>query len=214
MKLSNDHIDILYILRVLGPTTSLKLLGSRILSINHYYVLRKNLLEPPNKAHPIKNKMEVAPISRGDVHEILASLDACCPAEKKDVLAYLLFYQSGFKNCYVMRRDENVAYMQTLIFPSENSLIKEKYRGKFYPLKDSQVMIENVFTFPPFRGLGCFQSGTTQLLELARAKGYRSALCYVRKDRVAALTDLVNMGFKITKMMPEYKVLGRVWREL
>ena len=81
-------------------------------------------------------------------------------------------------------------------------------------MKDIQVMIENVFTFPAFRGLGCFQSGTRQLLDLARARGCRSALCYVRKERVAALTDLVTMGFKITKLMPEYKILGKVWRVL
>jgi len=182
--------------------------------MSHYYVLRKNLLEAPDSQAPIKHKMEVSLIGADDINQILNSLDTCNDAEKRDVLAYLLFYQSGFKNCYVMKRDDKVAYMQTLIFSEENALISEKYRSKFYQLKDTQVMIENVFTFPAFRGLGCFQSGTRQLLDLARAKGCRSALCYVRKERVAALTDLVTMGFKITKLMPEYKILGKVWRVL
>jgi len=213
MEPSENYIDTFYILKELGPKASLKLLGSRILSINYYYVLRKNLLEtgPDN---PLKNTMEISPICAGDIRGILNSLGTCSEAEKKDVLSYVLFYQSGFKNCYVMRRDDNVAYMQTLILPTDNALITDKYRSKFYPLKDTQVMIENVFTFPKYRGLGCFQSGTLQVLALARAQGYRSALCYVRKERVAALTDLVNMGFKITKIMPEYKILGRVWRAL
>ena len=213
MEPSKNHIDSWYVVKELGLKASLKLLGSRILSINYYYVLRKNLLEagPDN---PVKNKMEISPLCEGDLGGILNSLGACNAAEKRDVLSYVLFYQSGFKNCYVMRRDDNVAYMQTLILPTDNALITDKYRRKFYPLKDTQVMIENVFTFPKYRGLGCFQSGTLQVLALARAQGYRSALCYVRKERVAALTDLVNMGFKITKIMPEYKIFGRVWRAL
>jgi ribosomal protein S18 acetylase RimI-like enzyme len=213
MESPKNYLDTFHILKELGTKASLKLLGSRILSINYYYVLRKNLLEP-EPSNPIKNKMEISPICEGDINAILNSLGACSAAEKKDVLSYVLFYQSGFKNCYVMRRGDKIAYMQTLILPTDNELITDKYRSKFYPLKDTQVMIENVFTFPPYRGLGCFQSGTLQLLALARAQGYRSALCYVRKERVAALTDLVNMGFKITKIMPEYKILGGVWRAL
>ena len=214
METANQCIDYFYILKELGLKATFLLLGSRMLSVNHYYVLRKNLLETRSDPDPVKHRMEIAPITERDIGQILGSLGACNTAEKRDVLAYLLFYQSGFKNCYVMRRDDQVAYMQTLICPADNGLISKRYAKKFYQLKDTQVMIENVFTFPPFRGLGCFQSGTLQLLDLARAKGYRSALCYVRKDRVAALTDLVNMGFKITKLMPEYKILGAVWREL
>ena len=214
MESSKDYIDKFYILKELGPIASIKLFGSRVLSFNYYYVLRKNLMETHADPHPAQHKMEISPICEDDIRQILSSLGSCSVAEKRDVLAYLLFYQSGFKSCYVMRRDDQVAYIQTLISPADNRLIAGKYRSKFYQLKDTQVMIENVFTFPPFRGLGCFQSGTLQLLDLARARGYRSALCYVRKERVAALTDLVSMGFKITKLMPEYKILGKVWRVL
>jgi len=214
MDSAKRYIDHWQVLKELGPKASLKLLASRLLSYSHYYVLRKNLLDTPAGTVSVKHTMEVAPIGEADIRQILSGLDACGDAEKKDVLAYLLFYQSGFQNCYVMRREGQVAYMQTLIFADQNGLISEKYSSKFYQLKETQVMIENVFTFPAYRGLGCFQSGTLQLLELARARGCRSALCYVRKERVAALTDLVGMGFKITKIIPEYKILGRVWRAL
>ena len=214
MKPSNGCIDSFYVLNELGPKASVRLLGSRILSFNHYYVLKKNLVEPLHGTNPVRDTMKISPICEKDIGEILISLAGCPVAERRDVLAFLLFFQSGFKNCYVMRRDGKVAYMQTLIFPTENGLIADKYSRKFYPLKDTQVMIENVFTFPPYRGLGCFQSGTRQLLELARCRGYRAALSYVRGDRVASLTELVTMGFKITKMIPEYKLFGAVWRGL
>jgi len=202
------------ILRELGPLNSLKLFGSRVLSLDHYFVLRKNLMEPEPEAPTLGAKLVLEPITPGDIENILNSLESLTPAEKRDVLGYLHFYQSGFKNCFVMRRDGQVAYMQTLIYPEQNDLIEKKYRTKFYPLKESQVMVENVFTFLPFRGLGCLQLGTRKLLELARSQGYRSAVCYIRKDRIVSLNEFIKMGFKITRMMPEYKVLGRVWRDL
>jgi len=210
-----DRVDGWLILKTLGPAASLQLLGSRVLSVDHYYVLRKNLMEEPGEACTLPAaRMPVAPITERDIAAILDSLASCTPAEKRDVLAYLFFYQNGFKNCYVMRRDNQVAYMQTLILPEDNALLTGRYRGKFYPLKETQVMLENVFTFLPFRGLGCLESGTRQLLELARRKGYRSAVCYIRKDRIVSLNEFVRMGFRITKLVPEYKILGRVWREL
>jgi len=214
MNVPEKYLDNLTILKTLGPRHACTLLASRVLSVDHYYVLRRNLMEAESEPSPVTGKMEISPINDADIGAIVKSLDSCTPAEKRDVLAYLLFYQSGFKNCYVIRRDDRVAYMQTLIYPEENDLIAHRYRSKFYPLKDTQVMIENVFTFQPFRGLGCLQSGTRQLLELARAKGYRSAVCYIRKDRILSLNEFVRMGFKITRLMPEYKVMGRVWRVL
>lgn len=202
------------ILRELGPLGSVKLLASRILSLNHYFILKMNLNEVQNRPFQVRHPMEMVPIRESDITQILASLDGCTPAERRDVLAFLVFYQNGFKNCFVMRRAEKVAYIQTVIYPSENDLIARRYSTKFLPLQETQVMVENVFTFPPYRGLGCFQSGTWQLLELARANGYRSALSYVRKDRIQALTELVRMGFKIVRIVPEYKMFGAVWRGL
>lgn len=208
------RIDNWHILRELGPLNSLKLLGSRVLSLDHYFVLRKNLMEPEPETPAVGAKLALEPIGPADIEKILKSLASLTPAEKRDVLGYLHFYESGFKNCFVMRRDDQVAYMQTLIYPEQNDLIERKYRLKFYPLKESQVMVENVFTFVAFRGLGCLQQGTRKLLDLARSQGYRSAVCYIRKDRIVSLNEFIKMGFKITRMMPEYKVLGRVWRDL
>jgi hypothetical protein len=207
-----DVLDGLFIMKQLGPKAGAQLLASRLCSLSHYFVLRKNLMEP--EAAPVRHAMQMTPIDECGLRGILGSLEGLEPAERRDLLGYLLFYRSGFKNCYVMRREGQVAYMQTLIYPEENAVIEQKYRRKFYPLKESQVMIENVFTFLPFRGLGCLQSGTRQLLDLARSQGYRSAVCYIRKDRIVSLNEFVKMGFRITRIMPEYKLFGKVWRGL
>ncbi|HBG05644.1 MAG: hypothetical protein A2075_18365 [Geobacteraceae bacterium GWC2_58_44] len=210
MKSAKALTEILYVARELGPRSSLELLTSRIFSINHYYILCKSLSDARGSA--AAGKTELFPISEGDVREIENSLTACSAADRREILSRLIFYQSGFGNCYVMRRDNKVTFMQWIIYPTENGLIREKYANYYCPLGEKQVMIENAFTFPAYRGLGCLASGTRQLMELARAQGYRSAVCYIRKDRIAAVNEFVRMGFTITRMIPEYKVLGGIWR--
>jgi hypothetical protein len=214
VELAKDCMGISHIIRELGPVAFLKLLGSRIVSFNHYYVMRRSLAETQNDTLEIRRRAEMCPIGENDINEIEKSLAACNIEDKREILARLIFYRSGFKNCYVMRQDGKIAYMQWVIYPTENGIITERYRNKFYSLGDTQIMIENAFTFPPYRGLGYLQSGTLQLFEMARAKGYRSAMCYVRKDRFNTLNELSKIGFKITQMIPEYKFLGRVWRAL
>jgi hypothetical protein len=113
-----------------------------------------------------------------------------------------------------MRHGDDIAYIQWIIFPTENHLIIRNYSGRYYPLTAKQVMIENAFTFPRYRGRGYFLSGTMQLLELAKNSGHSSAICYIRKDRIVPLNEFTQMGFKIIKMVREYKLFGKVWRTL
>jgi ribosomal protein S18 acetylase RimI-like enzyme len=75
-------------------------------------------------------------------------------------------------------------------------------------------MIENVFIFPRFRGRGYLPFGTLQLLELAINKKYPTAICYIRKDRINALNEFTKLGFKIIKLVKEFRFMGMVWRTL
>jgi ribosomal protein S18 acetylase RimI-like enzyme len=209
-----DLENLYFVLNVLGVAAFLKLFSTRILSMDHYYILRNGFNGTNNCPIQSTRKMEIAPISESDISEIKNALSECNVEDKREILSRLIFYKSGLKNCYVIRHDKKIAHMQWIIYPEENELIKGKYRKKFYPLADSQVMIENAFTFPSYRGLGYISSATLQLMDLARSRGYRSAVCYIRKDKIASLNEFSKMGFRITKMVPEYKVLGKVWRAL
>ena len=132
----------------------------------------------------------------------------------RSIVGRLHFHASGFSNCYVMTAGEEIAYLQWLILPADNDVIRSRFSTKFYPLGERQVMVENVFTFPKFRGRGLLPYGTLHLLQLARDKGFSSVICYIRKDNITSLNEFFRMGFKITKMVQEYKVLGRTWRTL
>ena len=51
-----------------------------------------------------------------------------------------------------------------------------------------------------------------QLLNRCRDQGCRRVITYARKDNVNSLNVLCGMGFKITKLVSEYKLLGYGWR--
>jgi hypothetical protein len=200
--------------RTLGLRGLLSLLVSRLYSVNHYYLLGKNLSEPQERPATAGKKSPLREITKDDIDLIENSLDTLDKEDRKEVLARLFFYWSGFRNCYVVQAGADIAYLQWIIFPSENHIIKEQYSTKFYPLADTQVVVENAFTFPRYRGLGYLTYGTTALLDLARSFGYRYAICYIRKDRIASLNDFTQMGFRIRRILCEYKFFGWVSRKL
>jgi len=186
----------------------------QLLSLNHYYILNRNLTSLP-EGGKIRRKISVKKIDDQDLTKIIQMVKLLDFKDKLEVLSRILFYDYGFKNCYVGKTKEGeIAYIQWLIYPYENKIIKNHFSNIFYPLRENQVMIENVFTFPGFRGLNLMPSITINLLNIAKENGYKSAVMYVKKDRIAALNENMRLGFKITKIITEYKFMLRIKRTL
>lgn len=209
-----DTNRIIYVLRSLGLPAFVRLLGSMLFSFNHYYILGINLLVPLKNPVAANPKMSPSLITGEDIAYIRNNLDSLEPEDRREILSRLFFYERGFVNCYVMRRGDDVAYIQWIVFPAENDLIARNYSRRYSPLTARQVMIENAFTFPRYRGRGYFLHGTVHLLELAKNSGYSSAVCYIRKDRITPLNEFTQIGFRIIRMVREYKLLGKAWRTL
>ena len=136
-------------------------------------------------------------------------------ASRRELVGRVLFYESGLHNCYgVANSRDEIVYLQWLIHPSDNKTLQRQYPRKFYPLSNNQVMVENAFTLPTHRGLGLMSTVSLQLLHIACDEGLKSAICYIRKDRISPLNEFIQMGFKITKIATEYRILGKTWRKL
>ena len=205
---------IVYIFRSLGTPAFVRLLLDTLLSVNHYYILGRSLATPLEYPFLRTPKGDFSPITENDIACLRTKIPALGEEDRRELLARLFFFESGFTNCYIIRNGDDIAYLQWIIFPSENQVISQKYSAKFNPLSNKQVMIENAFTFPNYRGRGYLQFGTRQLLELAMRNDYTSAICYIRTDRITSLNEFSKMGFKIVKMVNEYKFFGNVWRTL
>jgi hypothetical protein len=163
----------------------------------------------------IRREISIRKINDQDLKKIIQMVKVLDPDSKMEILSRILFYNYGFENCYIgITKEDEIAYIQWLIYPYENTNIENHFKNIFYPLRENQVMIENVFTFPKFRGLNLMPTISIRLLNIAKESGCKSAVMYVRKDRITALNENMKLGFKITKMITEYKFIGKTKRTL
>ncbi|MDA8090598.1 MAG: GNAT family N-acetyltransferase [Nitrospiraceae bacterium] len=199
----------------LGLTSGSKVLLRNLFSINHYYLLERRIL-PVGVKNDSRMDLSLARADEGDIEDILAGSKNLGPEDRKEIVSRVLFYRSGFKkNCYIGRdKKGNIALLQWLICPDENSVIDGSYSRKFYRLAPGEVMFENIFVFPRYRGRGLLSASTGMLLEIARKDGYRRALGYIRKDRIPALNEFLKMGFRLVRLIREVKFLGIAARNL
>ena len=202
------------ILKHLNMFTILKLTASRLFSVTHMYVLGINI--GAFSSHTFSNipKGELRRINDSDVSSLLGILKNCSQDDAKELILRLHFYSQGFTNCFVYVIDGRVASMQWLIFPSENTLLKSHYHRKFALLSASQVLIENVYVMPKYRGRGLVQFMTAQLLQEAKEQGYKYALAYVKAQLINPLNELLSLGFKLHKYITDFKIMGIEWRSL
>jgi hypothetical protein len=198
----------------LRPAELLKLLLRNVASVNHYYILCYPLGRLPPGPPPKLGGSGVELLQPEDLADLYRQLPSLQSADRRELLARILFYKGGFKNCYAIRANASVAYIQWIIYPSENDLLMAHHKHRFLPLARTEVMIENVFTSPACRGRGFLPFGSWQLLHMAREQGYSRAITYVRKDRIIALNSFLQSGFKISRLVREYKILGTAWRIL
>lgn len=206
--------EILGILKSLGPVAAGRVIRDLLFSTNHYYLLGRSLAAPLDYPFARKPDLPLTLLNDSHIARLRQQLALLDPIDRREVAGRLHFHACGFTNCYVMVADDDIAYLQWLILPGENDIIRSRFSSKFYPLGERQVMVENVFTFPRYRGRGLLPYGTLHLLQVAKEQGFGSVVCYIRKDNLTSLNEFFRMGFKITKMVQEYKVAGKTWRTL
>jgi GNAT superfamily N-acetyltransferase len=159
--------------------------------------------------------LRFAPATPEDVDEIARSVPAVEPAARKDLVTRLIFHRHGFAGCFAGRNAAGeLVSMQWLVRPRENPLLEAHYPRLFHPLRDGEVMLENVFVYPRHRGLGAFWASNRHLVEVARGEGYRVASAYIRKDNLASLNGFLGMGFQLRQLLTGYNVAGFSWRNL
>ncbi len=173
----------------LGFAGMARLLGRNAASINHLYILYLTLAELAPTPPKCLGGSRLQLLCADEIDQLYRSLPSLAIDDRRELLSRLLFYKSGFTNCYVMKADDALAYLQWLVLPSENRVIEKDYRRKFLPLNTKEVLIENSFTFPDYRGRGFL-------------------------NFIDPLNCFLRLGFVIKRIVREYKVLGYGWRSL
>jgi len=204
--------DLALVSRNLRPRKLFQLVARNLADVNHYFALEIKLNGQLVTPHIRLTNRELVLLTESEVESLKQQLPSLNDEDSKELLARILFFERGFRNCYALKVDGAIACLQWLVYPQENELIRAWFKRRFTTLKPRQVMLENSFTFPRYRGFGLMQFVSTELLLVARGQGYSGAVCYVIKENLNALNQLIQMGFKIRRIVREYKVLGQVWR--
>lgn len=185
----------------------------RLAWVDHFYHLTAPLsrLRFPR----LRGDLHFALATPEDFAEIERSIPALDPESRRNLVTRVLFYRRGFSGCYLARSAcGELAAMQWLVRPSENALLQAFQPRTFYPLCEGEIMSENVFIYPKFRGLGTFPTLKHHVLTLARDEGFRTCHTYVRTDNLASLNGLLALGFQLQRLLTSYTVAGRSWRTL
>lgn len=202
------------IVRDLGVKGTAELLSDRLFSFNNVFILEKSLF---SVAAPNAHRMQfsISGIEEADWEEILKDVHCMDIEGRREIFARTLHFRNDFKNCYALRsKTGSIAHIQWIVFPEENDVLGARYAHFFKPLAPYEIMIENAFTFPRFRGLGLFSYATRYLLNLGREREYKKATTYVRCEKLASLNELIRLGFSIRNVVREYKLLGITRRRL
>lgn len=185
-----------------------RLAQRRVAYLNHCYLLHHRLqglsATPPRRI----GGSELRRVTDSEIDALYDQLSGLSFDDKRELLQRIDFYESGFKNCYAIDVDQSIAYLQWIIYPDENEIIRSRYEKVLLPLRATEVAIEDAFTFPEYRGRGLMAYASWQLLQMAKNEGYRRAVTYVRKDAVQSLNVLMSVGFTVTKLVREVKILG------
>lgn len=198
----------------LGFKYTLSYFAKNIFAVNYYYVLYVHLsLVKRPKLRTFG--YDLSPADEKDFERLIDQFPHFSPDTRKALLARIFFRRAGFRHCYVVRKpDGRLAYMQWLIYPDENDILAERFGRRFYLLQPDQVMLENAFSFPDVRGLGLLPCISSDLLVKAGEQGYKSAVIYIKNGQITSLNEFMRLGFKIRKMVREYKILGFTKRML
>ncbi|ABS25415.1 hypothetical protein [Anaeromyxobacter sp. Fw109-5] len=200
--------------RLVASTLGLRLpalhLLRKLLSVEHVYYLTvpMNRLRFPR----IRTDIDFALATEGDFEEILQGLPAQDARSRTELVARLLFYRHGFSSCHVGRnRARQIVSLQWLIRPADNPLLEKYLRRRRYLLSEHQVMIENIFIFPAFRGLGLFPTVNHATISVAMREGFQICKAYVSKDNVASLNSYFGLGFRIEQLITGVHLAGGTW---
>jgi hypothetical protein len=214
MTESRIRLKIADYLRCLGLRSVGLILLKRIFFVHHVSVLKLNLKTFTPRSFERPPAGTFFPLTADDVRGLLSAVPALPEPDRRELMARIRFYELGFTRLYGVRVDGEIAYIQWLVTPEDNPVIRDRYRRVFFELKPGHAMLENVFVFPRYRGLGYLPFVSQRLLIQARDDGFRTAVLYIREDKLSTLNEFVAMGFRFANLLRITQAFGFVHRRL
>ena len=179
-----------------GTGALLGQLLSRIYSTSTYIWLAKDL-GPAQPPVPSKVPFSLQPASPEAFQRVLARLSEEKGRDVFEILRRASFYGRGFDACYfAVTGSGDVCHLGWLLSARHNGLIRSEYPPGTDDLKNDEALVENIFTFPRYRGKGIMLSVLQQMEDQARAQGLRRMVAYVETTNTPSLTGFDRAGYR------------------
>lgn len=185
----------LLLVRKGGLGVLMRLIFSRIYSTIHYVWLAKEL-DPQDIFIAPHISFSLEPGSDEAFKNLASRLNEERGRDVFEILRRISFYARGFEACYFFSTDTgDVCHIAWLLTASHNPLIRSQYPAGTDQLGEREVLVENIFTFPRYRGKGIMVSVLGQLEDLARKQGFRRMVAYVEVKNTASLKGFEKAGY-------------------
>jgi GNAT superfamily N-acetyltransferase len=101
-----------------------------------------------------------------------------------------------FETCYVAITPDNTPCCRLwLIDASQNEKLRNTWGETFPELKENEVLIENVFTIPKFRGFGILPVAVDEVVRIAKDKGLKYAITFGETKNDLTTRSFAYAGF-------------------
>ena len=207
------------LLKVGGPKVFIRQLRHQLYSRTTHVGLERNLdtdfVQVPSR---IEYSFQLA--TEEDIEEILQKAKTESKESAFDLIQQKWFYESGFRNCYIVRTADTgeLCHVNWLMIPNHSAMpsavspgiddAMSQVFGSLLPwMKDDECLGANAYTFEKYRGYGIFASVNSKLFDIGRNSGMKRMISYVRQDNVASLKSSARVGFKNFEEVHELKLL-------
>jgi len=169
---------------------------SRACSASTYVWLGKDI-DPRRLPGDAKPAFPLRPASPEDFRKLLSRLNEQKGQDVFEVLRRVSFFERGFDACYIVDTDSgDCCHFGWLLSARHNGLIRSEYPPGTDPLKEDEALVENIFTFPRYRGKGVMRSVLQQMEDMAGKMGCRRIVAYVDMTNTPSLTGFDRAGYK------------------
>jgi len=196
------------LIRIEGPILFFSHLKGQIYHKYAFVSLQKNL-DTKSLPLPCEVKYSLHLASEEDMQEMLELARAEGKESAYELIGRKLFYDSGFRDCYVARSaDTNeLCFIQWMISPQVCQGLYRDFGNMLPMLESTDLWMENSYTFKKYRGKKLYPSALVDLAQIARDKGFKRILTYVREDNIASIKGCERAGFQIFGRGTEVKFL-------
>ena len=103
-------------------------------------------------------------------------------------------------------------FIQWAFDSSHNDFITHFFKGRFPRLKQGEVLLENAYTHPHYRGQGVMPVAMSLIADIIAARGAREVMTFVETTNIPSLKGCTRAGFQPFMIRKDLSLCGGIKR--